>query len=399
MGERTILPIVMANARLAADGTPSPVRPLNRSADALVVGAGVVGLSVALALQGSGADVVVVDRSGVAEGQSGVQPGGVRLQWGTTVNCRLALESHAWWRAAEETLASPVPLGFSACGYLFVAHSEAALARLRENVGIQNEAGVPSRIVSPGEASELLPGLRPEPLVGASYCADDAYMGQPQAAVAAIARHLDVRIAAVEAVVPDGAGWALETTAGRVTAPAVVLAAGADTADLVAPLGVELPIGLEPRHLFLSEPIGERLLEPLVVSSERRFAAKQLQSGRVLASDLGATGAPETEAPVWRRHVRAVIDELLPVLEYVGLDVIASGAYDVTPDRQPILGPLPGHDGLHVAAGFSGHGFMMAPAIGRIVAAGVAGESDAVLDVLDCRRFAERRTVPEPQVI
>jgi sarcosine oxidase subunit beta len=94
-----------------------------------------------------------------------------------------------------------------------------------------------------------------------------------------------------------------------------------------------------------------------------------------------------------------VIDELLPVLEYVGLDVIASGAYDVTPDRQPILGPLPGHDGLHVAAGFSGHGFMMAPAIGRIVAAGVAGESDAVLDVLDCRRFAERRTVPEPQVI
>ena len=61
---------------------------------------------------------------------------------------------------------------------------------------------------------------------------------------------------------------------------------------LVAPLGVDLPIGLEPRHLFLSEPIGERLLEPLVVASERRFAAKQLQSGRVLASDLGATGVP-----------------------------------------------------------------------------------------------------------
>ena len=399
MRQRTILPIVMANARLAADGPQSPARSPNRSADVLVVGAGVVGLSVALALQASGAQVVVVDRAGVAEGQSGVQPGGVRLQWGTTVNCRLALESHAWWRAAEETLASPVPLGFSACGYLFVAHTEATLARLRENVHVQNASDVPSRILSPDEAAELVPGLRPEPLVGASWCAEDAYVGEPQAAVAAIARHVDVRIASVEGVVGDGARWALETTVGRMTAPAVVLAAGADTRDLVAPLGVELPIELEPRHLFLSEPIRERLLEPLVVSSERRFAAKQLQNGRILASDLGATGDPDTDAPVWRRHVRAAIAELLPILEYVGLDVIASGAYDVTPDRQPILGPLPDQDGLHVAAGFSGHGFMIAPAVGRIVAAGVAGQRDAVLDVLDCRRFDEGRTVPEPQVI
>ena len=77
-----------------------------------------------------------------------------------------------------------------------------------------------------------------------------------------------------------------------------------------------------------------------MISPERRFAAKQLHGGRVLASDLGATGDPETEAPGWRRNVRAAISELLPMLEYVGLDVIASGAYDVTPDRQPILGPV-----------------------------------------------------------
>jgi len=374
-------------------------QPLNRSADAVVVGAGVIGLSVALALRGAGADVIVVDRSGVAEGQSGIQPGGIRLQWGTAVNCRLALESYAWWRGAEDTLASPVPLGFSACGYLFVAHGEAALTRLRENVRVQNEAGVPSRVVSPTEAAELVPGLAHEPLVGAAYCAEDAYMGAPQAAVAAIANHLDVRIAAVEALVTADPGWALETTAGRFTAPSIVLAAGAETRALVRPLGVELPIELEPRHLFLSAPIRERLLEPLVVSSERRFAAKQLQNGRVLTSDLGATGDPDTDAPVWRRHVRAAIAELLPALEYVGLDVIASGAYDITPDRQPILGALTGHDGLHVAAGFSGHGFMMAPAIGRIVAAGVAGQRDTVLDILDCRRFDEGRAVPEPQVI
>lgn len=369
------------------------------SADVLVVGAGVVGLSIARELRRRHAEVVVVERAGIAEGQSGIQPGGIRLQWGTTLNCRLAIESRAWWTTAKERLDAPVPLDFASCGYLFLAHSEAALERLAAAVRVQNAAGVPSRVVSSEEAGTLVPGLRTDSLVGGTYCADDGYMGAPQAAIAAIARHLDIRYATVEALVPSGRAWELDTTAGRFTAPSVVIAAGIDTCALVAPLGVDLPIELEPRHLFLSAPIPERLLEPLVISPERRFAAKQLDSGRVLASDLGATGDPETEAPEWRRTVRDAISELLPILEYVGLDVLVSGAYDVTPDRQPILGPLPGYHGLHVAAGFSGHGFMIAPAVGRIVAGGVAGVRDTVLDILDSRRFQEGRAVPEPQVI
>ena len=369
------------------------------SADVIVVGAGVVGLSIALALRTRGAQVVVLERAGVAEGQSGIQPGGIRLQWGTTLNCRLAIESRAWWTTAGERLDGPMTLAFDSCGYLFVAHGEAVLERLTAAVRLQNAAGVPSRVVSPAEAGRLVPGLRTESLVGATYCAEDGYMDEPRAAIAAIARQLDVRRATVDAVVPDGGTWGLDTTTGRFTAPSVVVAAGADTRALVGPLGVDLPIELEPRYLFLSPPIRERLLEPLVIAPELRFAAKQLHDGRVLASDLGATGDPTTEAPEWRRNVRAAISDLLPILEYVGLDVLVSGSYDVTPDRQPILGPLPGHDGLHVAAGFSGHGFMIAPAVGRIVAGGVAGERDTVLDILDSRRFQEGRTVPEPQVI
>jgi sarcosine oxidase subunit beta len=369
------------------------------SADVLVVGAGVVGLAIALELRARGAEVVVLEGKGVGEGQSGIQPGGIRLQWGTTINCRLAIESLAWWRTAEERLESPVPLALASCGYLFVAHTDEALARLGANVRVQNEAGVPSRIVSPTEAAALVPGLDPVSIVGASYCPEDGYMGAPQAAIAAMGRRVDVRIATVEAIAPSDGAWLLDTSAGRFTAGALVIAAGADTCSLVGPLGVDLPIDLEARHLFLSAPIRERLLEPLVVSPERRFAAKQLHGGRVLASDLGATGSPEAGAAGWRSNVRAVIGELLPVLAYIDLDVIVSGAYDVTPDRQPILGPVEGHDGLYVAAGFSGHGFMIAPAVGRIVAGAVVGEHDTVLAILDSRRFQEGRTVPEPQVI
>ena len=365
----------------------------------VVVGAGVTGVSVALALQERGLEVVVLERSGVGAGQSGVQPGGVRQQWGTPTACRLARESVAWWRAAEERLSSPVPLGFRACGYLFVAHSEAALARLAANVEVQNAEGIASRIVSPAEAAGLVPGLEVAKLAGASWCAEDGYFDRPQGAVEAIARHVDVRVAAVGALTPSGRGWEVSGPFGRVSATAVVVATGVDANDLLVPLGCALPIAPEERHLFLSEPVRERLLEPLVVAPELHFAAKQLGDGRVLASDLGAVGDPAEGAPRWRAVVKDGIRRLVPVLEYVEFSVLASGSYDVTPDRQPVLGPVPGYDGLHVAAGFSGHGFMIAPAVGRIVAAGVLGEPDPILDVLDAGRFAEGRLVPEPQVV
>jgi glycine/D-amino acid oxidase-like deaminating enzyme len=367
--------------------------------DVAVVGAGIAGLAIARALKERGADVVVLERAGIGSGQSGIQPGGVRQQWGTAVACRLARESATFWREADATLESPVLLGFRACGYLFVAHSEATLERLQANVAVQNAEGVPSRIVRPEEAATLVPGLGTDTLVGASWCEEDGYFDRPQSVLEAFARGANVRIVTVGALTPAAGGWEIETSSGRLAANTVVVAAGSATVDLVAPLGVELPIESEERHLFLSEPIAERLLEPLVVSAERAFAAKQLGDGRVLASDLAATGDPGEGASRWRARVRAGIRELLPRLEYVDFPIVASGAYDVTPDRQPILGAVPGYDGLYLAAGFSGHGFMIAPAIARILADAVAGRADPILDELDAARFADGRLVPEPQIV
>src|SRR5437660_12293594 len=118
----------------------------DRSLDIAVVGAGVVGLAIARELHGRGVRVAVFERSGIGAGASGVQPGGVRQQWGTPVACRLARESAKFYADADDLLEAPVPLGFRACGYLFVAHTETALARLDANVVVQNTEGVPSRL-------------------------------------------------------------------------------------------------------------------------------------------------------------------------------------------------------------------------------------------------------------
>src|SRR5947208_15146248 len=124
--------------------------------DVVVVGAGVVGLSIAFHLAQRGASVTVFDRAGIGAGASGVQPGGVRQQWGTRVNCLLARESMRVWADAGELLHMRLDPGFRSCGYLFLAHSGKALLRLQHNVSLQNELGIPSRIVAPLEAAELV---------------------------------------------------------------------------------------------------------------------------------------------------------------------------------------------------------------------------------------------------
>jgi len=323
--------------------------------DVVIVGAGITGLSLAFFLTRAGADVRVVDRAGIAAGASGVQPGGVRQQWSTAVNCVLARESVEFYARLDDELGIETGARLDRCGYLFVALTEDRLAALRDDVALQNSHGVPSRIVSPEEVAELVPGLATDTIAGAAWCGEDGYFDRPQTVVEAFARAagIEVEIADVESVT-------------ALDAKTVVIAAGVDAARFV-----DLPIEPEERHLFLSEPVAERLLEPLVIVGERRFAAKQLANGRVLASDLATAGDRDT----WRATVARGIDEFLPALEYVSFPVLASGTYDVTPDHQPFVGPV--DDGLWIAAGYSGHGFMLAPAISRRLAEAILADADA----------------------
>jgi sarcosine oxidase, subunit beta len=363
--------------------------------DAAVIGAGIVGLAVAHELKSRGLSACVFERTGIGAGASGVQPGGVRQQWATSVNCRLARESVAFYADASERLGSEVPFRLDRCGYLFVADSPVELEQLGENVRIQVAEGVRSRLVTPQEIADLVPAIEVSEVVGGAWCGDDGYIDRPQSVLPALAKGLDVRIEEVRRIAKRGPAWQL----GSVFAPVVVVAAGLETADLLRDLGIELPIEPEARYLFLSDRIAERLLEPLVVLTGRGFAAKQLADGRVLASDLSARG-DESSREQWRANIRHEIERLLPRLAHVSFPTLIRGSYDVTPDHQPILGPLNNHTGLFVAAGFSGHGFMLAPAVARIVADAITGERpDPALTTFGADRFAENRLVPERQFV
>jgi sarcosine oxidase subunit beta len=369
-----------------------------------VVGAGITGLSVAFHLAERGADVVVHERTGVGAEASGVQPGGVRQQWSTRVNCLVARESVAFYRELGERLEMRTSPVLEPCGYLFLAHSPERRDALALEVAVQRDAGVPSVLLEPLELEELVPGIVVTDVTAAAFCAEDGYFDRPQGVVEALAHACRRRGVAIERstvtdLVPEAGGWSIQRHgAETVHSDGVVVAAGYDTPVLFRRLGVDLPITREARYLLLSDPIAERLLEPLVVSSEWHIAAKQLANGRVLASDLRAVGDPDERASAWRAHVKTTAQRLLPVLEYVTYPIVVEGYYDVTPDHQPLIGEV--ESGLWVAAGFSGHGFMIAPAVGRIVAdALLADRRDPVLESFALDRFDHGVLPPELRII
>src|SRR5438876_5397596 len=118
-----------------------------------IVGAGIIGLSIALHLRERGIGVTLFERSGIGAGASGIQPGGVRQQWGTRANCLMAKESFAFWSDFPERYRTRARARLDRCGYIFVADSESSIERLRENVRVQHAAGIPSRLLTPREAA------------------------------------------------------------------------------------------------------------------------------------------------------------------------------------------------------------------------------------------------------
>jgi sarcosine oxidase subunit beta len=370
---------------------------------AIVVGAGITGLSIALHLAEQGVPPLVLEREGVASGATGVQPGGVRQQFSTRVNCVLGRESLEVYRRLAERLGVPVGATFDACGYLFLAHGDERLEELRATVRLQHEVGIPSRMVTPAEAAEIVPGLVVDHVAGGAYCGEDGYFDRPRAVVeafatAARARGVRIRIAEVQRIERDGNGYRVTLADDHVSSERVIVAAGVDTPSLLPAL--DLPIGSAAKHLFYSDPLPDGMLHPLVVSAEREFAAKQLADGRLLASDLAAAGEPSSARTGWLQRVHDVIDELLPELAGVELPTVVSGVYDATPDSQPIVGPVGPDDGLFVAAGFSGHGFMLAPAIGRRLADLALGQHpDPELASFSLARFSGERPPGELQTV
>jgi sarcosine oxidase, subunit beta len=364
-----------------------------RTADVAIIGGGVIGCSIAYHLAQSGVtNGVVFERKHVASGATGVCPGGIRQQFEREAECKLARRSMHFFEQVNEILEPESPFFLERSGYLFLAQSDAVLSGFRRNVALQNRLGIPSRVVTPSEIAEIVPALVCDGIRGGSFCGEDGFLEDCDGFTHNLLRRarekgFTLALSEVIDLAQDGRAWRLDTSIGSWLVERVVVAAGTESPSLASCAGVRLPITVERRRLAYTEPRGESLMHPLVVALERSFAGKQLRNGVFYIGWLDET--PESDDLSFIEQALTAGATLLPLMAEMQVRRVITGYYDSTPDHRPILGAIGGLDGLYLATGFSGHGFMLAPVVGEIMAQLIAGSKiDPLLQDFSIGRFA-----------
>jgi sarcosine oxidase subunit beta len=347
----------------------------------VVAGAGAVGASIAyhLALRGA-RDVVLADVGEIASGATGKAMGGVRQQFSTEPEVRLAQASVRLFRE----LGAPL---FEQVGYLFLATTEQGVAELNARAGVQRGLGVPVEDVDPSSVR----GLRTDDVLGAVVCREDG-IADP----AGVTREL-VRRAAERGVEVRERTDALE-----LDADVLVVACGARSPGVAAARGVDVPIRPLVRQLADIGPIPELPEDlPMVIEGETTFHFRRVGADRLrlaMTEPRPRWGDLEEVDDRLVEDWRARAASRYPPATGAPLVRAWAGLYDMTPDAHPVIGPA--GDGLYLACGFSGHGFMQAPAVGAAVADELLdGGSDFDLNPYRLERFAGGASFPETLVL
>jgi sarcosine oxidase subunit beta len=352
---------------------------LGRTADVIIVGAGVQGASLAFHLAGRGADVLVLERSSVAAGATGRSSGFIRMHYDLESEARFAWLSYPYFRDWAERVGEG-DCGFVRTGFIQLVAPDLVDA-LRANVAMHRRIGIEAAVVGPTDVAALLPGIAVDDIVAAAYEPGSGY-GDPTGTAAgfmAAARRDGARLVArcrVGSVTLDGDRVdGVETDHGPFSAPVVVDAAGAWAAELAATVGVTIPV--QPwRHetAYFGLPVGRDPSFPVVIDHAagvyfrpegRELMLVGLESHNVVG------GSPDRpDEPPGNEVVDAMIAGLCSRLPWMteGTYRTSHGGQDgITPDQRPILGPA-GPEGFVLACGFSGTGFKTAPAVGRSLA-------------------------------
>lgn len=380
---------------------------MTETADIVIIGAGIVGCSIAyhLAVQGAGR-VVVAEKDLICSGSTGKSAGGIRQQFATEVNVRLSIESLKMFHRMREELG--VDPEFRQVGYLFMATTAQELEMFRRQAEFQQRYGIPVQIISSEEIRRLVPYVQLDDIIGAAYCPTDGYAAPYEITMgyAAAARRLGVTIheqRAVTGFLRNGDRVAgVETTRGPIHAPVAVNAAGAEGGAVGALAGVLVPVSPYRRQIFVTGPLPEFSVEPpLTIDYHRAWYFRGEMGGCLFSGPKDEVSTFNTNVD-WEHVAESVATAVarVPVLERAEIKRGWAGSYDISPDNNAILGGVPEFPGLFLATGHSGHGFMHGPATGKLMAELIlTGKTSIDIGCLGPERFRTGRTVREPMTM
>lgn len=379
-----------------------------RSADVVIVGGGAAGTSIAwqLARRGAGR-IVLLEKQGIASGGTGWSSSIIRQHYTHEVLARMALESLRVFQNFEDRTGASAE--FHQTGFLVLVKPE-DVDSLRANVAMHQQIGIGATILSPDDVRALEPRIHHDDIVAAAWEPESGYAdpvavtnGYASAAkVCGAEFHLDVEAQRLVAG-PEGVE-AVVTDRGTIATRTVVVAAGYRTRELVAPLGVDLPI-TPIRHDIAVVARTPDFGDGHPIISDRINGSYFRPEGADLTM-IGATAAHEGHEDANVEHTREPYEEDAESLIFrfwkrfpdqadATLRKGYTGVYDCTPDLQPLLGPVAEAPGLFVAAGFSGHGFKLSPMVGLMVAEAIIDGHASTVDIafFSPNRFALGRPI------
>ena len=386
-----------------------------RSFDVVIVGAGVIGASVAyhLAKNGCRNVLVIEQKSAPGEGSTLKATGGFRCQFGSEINVRLSLLSREKLRSFEAELG--IDSGYRTYGYLFVAMENATLKALQDAQAVQKSAGLTEvEQVDPDAIARINPSVRNDQLFGGVYCPTDGFIRAGQILKGYVEKSTKFGVNFEFGVRVRGFGQrkssrieTVQTNAEEIRAGAVVNAAGAWAAQVSALAGQTLPVAPLRRQVAITYP-SDVLPEdmPMTIYADDGYHVR-VRDGRILLlwpdqpSDPDPFSAVVTES--WLQEVLKKTRSRIPALRDVQIDRqnCWAGLYEMSPDKHAIIGRAPGSENFYLINGSSGHGVMHAPALGQLLSEMILNGHATTLDLHPLRpsRFEEGQPIVAAQFL
>ncbi|MEN9934952.1 MAG: hypothetical protein RLZZ387_1531 [Chloroflexota bacterium] len=373
-----------------------------RTAEVVIIGAGVMGCSIAYHLAARGCtDVLVLEKEETEiTGSTARSAAGVRHQFSEEVNVRMSLYGiERLKHFAEEVGGEP---GLQQVGYLFLISEPAAWEAYQTSTAMQRRLGARTELLTPEEAARFVPETRADDLLGATFNPDDGFCDPHGIALGYLtrARQLGARLErsspATSIRVEGGRVTGVETPDGLVSCATVVNAAGSWAGAVGALAGLDVPVKPYRRCVYVTEPF-ETIPGPipLTIDVASGFYMRK-EHANVIFGMSNHNEVPGYNLAVDWEWLDTVLEAGLarfPVLERAGLaeKLCWAGAYEITPDHMPILGRHPDLAGYVDASGFSGHGIMHSPATGMLMAEEILdGRAHTInIDELRITRFRE----------
>lgn len=381
---------------------------MSKSYDAIVIGGGVVGASTAFQLKKLGCErVLLLERDQTCSGGTAKSCAIVRTHYSIPTNTQLAVQSLGMFENFREALGhEEADCGWVNSGYLILAPEGKTAESLKRNLAMQAGIGAETRLVGHDEAKALHPLLALDDIAAIGYEPRSGYADPSQTTYSYVRAALDLGMdlmrqrAAIGLIREGDRVTGVETYAETLPAGIVISAIGPWSSAVARWTGLELPLEIS-RHTVVTfgaaEPYGAKLPVVKDLATENKMYFRPTTGGVALVG-TGDHGEPidtpgDVDAPIdmeFIAHQGAQISHRMPSFADGEFTGSWTGPYDITPDWNPVLGPVPGFEGLYLAYGFSGHGFKLAPAVGRMLAQSALGMATDV-DIVPYRvtRFAE----------